>query len=518
MRVRYSNAHVWLPNGEIADSLVVEDGLFALDDGRVDTEIDCGGNTIWPAFVDSHAHPLLGGRELLGPQIAQLDSVESICAEISHWLANQVEFEGWLVCGAYDRSLVAEGRFRAEWLDAVSTEIPIVVHANDHHSIWVNSKALELAGVTRVPEELQGFIDHEAFKPTGVLREDKAKALILDRVMERASAAAEALVGAHQELASLGIVSVLDAWVDAAGAQTYLAVTISEQANKLLRTRLAYWIQPSSWNEDLISALAARDELAKSATEIRLTQAKFFIDGVFGSETALVKQPYRNGSFGYSPWHLQQLVEAITASVSVGLRPHLHAIGDQAVEIALTALASVAKTKGRFAATLVHAELLSGDQIRLIADLGLSVNLQPLWGRCDSMWQSTAEVLGERANDLYRTRDLLDAGVQLGFGSDWPVSDANPLAGIFTAVTRRVDLDAPSQNKDQAISIQEAISTYTLGSSEQIGLPNCGSITVGMRADFIVIDGNLDSMTLADLPRLKVLETVSGGQRIFTRH
>jgi predicted amidohydrolase YtcJ len=518
VRVRYSNAHVWLPDGEIADSLVVEDGWITSSTGEVDSEIDCGGNTIWPAFVDGHAHPLLGGRELHGPQINNLDSIEAICATIRDWLEQQDDFQDWLVCGSYDRSLVSEGRFRAEWLDDVSRDIPIVVHANDHHSIWVNTRALELAGLDLVPEHLEGFIDHVNFRPTGVLREDKAKALVLARVVERPGLDTAALLAAHLKLASLGITSVLDAWVDADGAQTYLNALASANGNKILQTRLAYWLQRATWKDDLNSALAYRDEFGECVQDVRLTQAKFFIDGVFGSETALVKHPYQDGSFGYSPWQATELREAIQACVQVGLRPHLHVIGDQAVEMALAAVEHVARVQGWFESTLVHAELLQDEQILKIESLGLSVNLQPLWGRCDSMWNSTAAVLGERAHALYRTKDLIYAGVQLGFGSDWPVSDANPFAGIFTAVTRRKAIGEQPQNESQAIQIQQAIDAYTQGSAHQIGLQNRGTLTVGMRADFIVIEGNVLETSIAEFPNLQVLETVSGGQSIFARH
>lgn len=520
MRLRFSNARVWQQDGSFATQLTLEDGIVVANEAPVAEEIDCNGGAIWPAFVDAHAHPFLAGRELHGVNLDSCDGIDEIVRRLTRWLEENPNFDGWLVAGAYDRSLAPGGRFRKEWLDQVSSKIPIVLHANDHHSIWVNSAALSESGLDNVPSELLDFIDNENGTPTGVLRESHAKDLVLRELPPNPIADAEGLVLAHKKLASLGVIAVIEAWADEPTIAAYQRVLESGESDSLLRTDIAYWIQPHNWESDIALALKHQSQFAsyKKGPGVRLSQAKYFIDGVFGSATAAVREEYCSGGNGQTVWRPQDLESSIAFAVKTGLKPHLHAIGDAAVDISLDALETVAATSGEFSATIVHAELLHDDQIRRIANGGWQVNLQPLWGRPDAMWRSSKEQLGERANDLYRARSLLESGVQLAFGSDWPVSDPNPLLGLFTAVFRSLPGNPEArQNPNQSITLEHALEAYTSAGQSQLSV-ELGGLKIGEKASFVRLDIDPSTRGLESLAQAKVLETFSGGRRIFARH
>ncbi|MEY3663119.1 MAG: hypothetical protein RI919_635, partial [Actinomycetota bacterium] len=247
---------------------------------------------------------------------------------------------------------------------------------------------------------------------------------------------------------------------------------------------------------------------------------KFFLDGVFGSATASVSQAYEStGEFGNPVWTRENLLEATLAASRAGFQLHLHAIGDAASTLALDAVEHCTNELGALPLPVVmaHLELVHDQDVNRFAKLAVVANFQPLWGRPDGMLNSCRPHLGARVEELYRIRDVVDAGATISFGSDWPVSDPNPLLGAFTAVKRQVPGEVGQHNAKQAITLEQALAAYTAASSAQIGIANRGSLLPGNAADFVVLDADpFEDATL--LPSIQVLKTISGGQTLFTRH
>jgi len=475
--------------------LTIANGLVISNDSSADEEVDCEGRAILPAFIDGHSHPSIVAKSALGPEVTDCKSVAEVVRSVRDWIDLNPNAK-WAVGGSYDRSLADGGRFLATWLDEASTEVAIVLHASDQHTIWANSEAVRQAGIADLDVLPEGVETSADGRPTGMFYEAAAKALVLKHVPE---ASIEDLTASLQVqlklLSSLGIVATLDAWGDATSAKLF------ERVRSEVEVRQAVAVSPEDWGNHLGAQTA-----------------KFFVDGVLGAQTALVTQGYvSDHSHGSAFWQQAALEEALTAFDSYGARLHVHAIGDGAVEMVLDALERIGPTT--HPASIAHAELLLDNQIQRIAKLGVYVCAQPLWARVDSLSVGALANLGpERSKMLYRHRDLLDAGGRLSFGSDWPVSSPDPLRGIFTAVYRREPDSDQTLNMKQAITLDEAIRCYTETSAKQIGLSRSARLEPGEPADFVVLSANPFEDNGASLPAMHVTQLLSGGRTVFTRH
>ena len=487
-------------------------GILAFDDDALELAIEpeeLGGAFLTHAFMDGHAHPLFAGREHLGPDVTNAKSVAEIQETVSSWLsANQTPH--WAVGGAYDRSIVEGGVFLATWLDEVSPDRPVVLHGSDHHTLWANSEAMRLAGVLdSAPALSVGSIDVDGSgRPTGVFRETEAKELITNAIPALSTSdELKALAWAHAELASLGIAAAQDAWMDKGMVDVYLAA--ENLGDLVVRTNLAFWVRPESWREDAARFNAQRTTItALRSSKLTANTVKFFADGVFGSATASVKQPYDSsaGYLGDPVWSSDELNKAVAYFAAADYQIHIHAIGDAGVAAALDGIELAGCPAN---SVIAHTELVADEDIARFAKLGVIANFEPLWAREDGMLTSCLHHLGrERLDSMYQMRDILDSGAKISFGSDWPVSSPDPLIGLFTATHRALpETPEVSWTPAQRLTPTEALHAYTLAVAEQLALP-------ADTADLVILSGN---PLKANLLELKVLETIIGGQTVFAR-
>jgi predicted amidohydrolase YtcJ len=489
-----------------------ETGIVALDDDVFDLDVDIeelGTAFLTHAFMDGHAHPLFAGREELGPVVTGARTVQEVQTIVANWLKSN-QNPHWAVGGAYDRSIVEGGVFLASWLDEVSGDRPVVLHGSDHHTLWANSAAMRLAGVLEgAPTVSVGSIDTDASgRPTGVFRETEAKELITDAIPELTfENERKALVWAQNRLASLGISAVQDAWMDKGMVEVYLDAAKRDEL--IIRSNLAFWVRPESWREDAKLFLEQRS-MVTSLNHRLLTArtVKFFADGVFGSATASVKSPYESqpGYLGDPVWSDDELKAAVAYFAAADFQIHIHAIGDAGVASALDAIEAAGAPA---LSVIAHTELVAEEDIPRFAKLGVVANFEPLWAREDGMLTSCIHHLGrDRIDSMYRMRDLIDSGAKISFGSDWPVSDPDPILGIFTA-THRALPESPEKawTPEQRITAEEAINAYTVAVAEQLSLPK------GL-SDFVILSGNPLTEPILEL---NVLETIIGGQTVFAR-
>ena len=489
-----------------------ETGIIAFDDEALELDVELeelGESFLTHAFMDGHAHPLFAGREHLGPDVTNAKSVAEMQQIVAAWLAaNQSPI--WAVGGAYDRSIVDGGVFLASWLDEVAPDRPVVLHGSDHHTLWANSEAMSLAGVlSEAPSLSVGSIDIDASgRPTGVFRETEAKELITNAIPELSMTdQLKALTWAHAELASLGISAVQDAWMDKGMVEVYLAA--EELGELVLRTNLAFWVRPDSWRVDAKRFIAERTRItALRSAKLSARTVKFFADGVFGSATASVKKPYDSstGYLGDPVWSSEELNTAVAHFAAADFQIHIHAIGDAGVAMALDAIERAGCPAN---SVIAHTELVAEEDIPRFAQLGVIANFEPLWAREDGMLTSCLHHLGrERLDSMYRMRDILDSGAKISFGSDWPVSNPDPLLGLFTATHRALpETPAVSWTPQQRITEQEALHAYTLAVAQQLELTQDSS-------DLVILSGNPLTANVLDI---KVLETIIGGQTVFAR-
>ncbi|OIQ75631.1 N-substituted formamide deformylase precursor [mine drainage metagenome] len=435
----------------------------------------------------------------------------------------------WIVGGTYDRTLGINGTFDAAWLDAAVADRPIVLHAADHHTIWVNSEAMRRAGVTRAtPDCITGIIERFSDgEPRGTFREWDATNLILSKVPPRSLAdEIDALGAASMRMAASGITWWQDAWIDPGMAEIYLATS---KAGALKQdVDLAFRADPNTWEADLKYFLAMREEIANADIPNRITcrTIKFFTDGIVEGGTALLLEPYLDEPqyHGMPVWGREQLFKAVNQADAAGFQLHIHAIGDGGVRLALDAIENVIMVnppRDR-RPVVAHIQLLTEEDLPRFAFLGVIANFTPVWTCLDSEQDvlCTPRIGQVRSDQQYRMRSLLDSGARLSFGSDWPVSTPSPFEGLPTAVHRRNAKGEPAEGwlMHEAITLDEALAAYTSGVAFQAGYENeWGSLADGMSANFLVLAQDPRQTAIDQIANLAIEATYLRGQAIFQR-
>ncbi|WP_345062448.1 amidohydrolase [Leifsonia kafniensis] len=533
----FVNGTVWL-GSEHSDeaSLLVVDGQIA----AVGTEalelseaaatagsveiVDLDGGFLMPSFGDGHAHPLLGGLEDCGPAVRACRSIDEIVAEVRRYAAAHPEAE-WIVGASYDGSLAPNGLFDARWLDEAVPDRPVMLRAWDYHTVWVNSKALELAGIeAATPEPVLGEIPRRADgSPLGTLREWGAIDLVTavcpaysldDRV--------DALGRATAHYARLGVTWVQDAWVEPADVDTYLEAAARGELST--RINLALLADPRHFPDSLPGMLEARRRVEELGHPLLTAHSvKFFADGVVENETGALLEPYCTGlhDHGMLVWTPEKLAEAVTAVDAAGFQAHIHAIGDAAVRCALDAIEHADRVNGPAdrRAVIAHVQLATGDDLERFARLGVIATMQPLWAQLDDlMTKLTLPRLGqERSARQYAMRTLEGLGAPLAFGSDWPVSSAAPLEGIAVAVSRTTGEGEPAGGwiPSETLSIETALAAYSSGVATQAFAGRndtaWGQIEVGASADLVWLENDPRTVAAASVPAIGIRATYLAG-------
>jgi predicted amidohydrolase YtcJ len=510
MRVRYRNANLWI--GDESEpgmkSFDVIDGYIASADevSVADHTLDLAGAFVMPAFRDGHCHPLFAGREHVGPDVTDAKSVAQIQQIIVDYAKTNPDV-AWIDGAAYDRSIPA--KFHRFELDDAIRDLPVVLHGADHHTLWVNTRALELCGLLEtIPKLSVGSVDLDNDGvPTGILREWEAMQLVLSHIPSLSlDAELDCLDWAQRELLSTGVVEVQDAWIDPGMTEIYLE---SARQNRLrVRTNLAFRADPVTWESDFEYFTRMRDAVTTlNHPNLKSNAIKFFIDGVLGSSTASLLEPYVNGphshQHGEQVWPINELLRAASRANELGYQLHLHAIGDAAVRTALDVIERIRPT---LQAVIAHTELVSDDDVARFKTLDVTANFEPLWAREDGQLLSCVPQVGRsRIDKMYRMRDLADAGARLSFGSDWPVSSPNALHGLATAVTRSLPGQA-GWSLNQALTAREALQAYTRGVAAQMSnSERDGLLLDGAVAEFVVLSHNPLTCSKEALHDLKVL-------------
>ena len=399
-----------------------------------DRVIDLAGAFIMPAFADGHAHPLFAGRESQGPKVNGLQSVAEIIAEVKRF-AELNPNSKWIVGGAYEAAIVERGDFDANWLDEALSDRPVILHAVDHHTIWVNSKALEIAGINaNTPNPDGGTIARrEDGSPKGTLREPISFDLILKHApADSVESDLEAIKYACKELISAGVTTATECWVEPPMAEAYIAAAKSGALT--IDMHLAFLVTPQNWQEQVAYIQELRAQISKlpEPNRLKANTIKFLTDGALSSGTAAMIDPYLDDptSTGLKIWDDANLIAALGAYDLLNFQLHIHAIGDGAINQSLNAIEEVVKTNPNWdrRSVIVHAQLIAPTDLARFKELDIITNFQPLWSYLDPMNKELIEprIGSERHNRQYQLRTLLDLETRISFGSDWPVTSHKP--------------------------------------------------------------------------------------------
>ena len=480
------------------------------------TLIDAKGNTLLPGLIDAHGH-VIG----LGDNLSQLDvrgakSVAEITTKLEQFAKNK---QGWILGRGWNQELWSDTRFpTAKDLDKVVNDRPVVLSRVDSHAIWVNSKALELAGITAATQAPDGgeIIKDEFGNPTGIFV-DKAETLITQHMSAPSKQAiSDSLDAAGAHLLSLGITSTHDAGIDKTTWEVYKER--SEQGN--LPLRIVAMLSAAS--PDLKHMLkAGRYQDAASFMSIR--SVKVYADGALGSRGAALIDDYadRKNHHGLMLETQAKLEELFTLSFKSGFSANTHAIGDKANKVVLDAYQNVFKQTGGMLLRnrIEHAQIVTPDDIPRFKALKIIPSMQPVHATSD-MHMAQQRLTDNQLQGAYAWQTFLKQGSVIAAGSDYPVELANPFDGLYSAITRMDHNMLPENGwrASEVLSREQALRAFTLGGAYAAHQEfKIGSLENGKWADFILIDKDYFKAPVDEIYKTQVLQTWVAGELRFKK-
>ncbi|MCF0120028.1 MAG: amidohydrolase [Oscillospiraceae bacterium] len=531
--------------GSFAEAMAIAGGrIIAV--GRVedfnaligeDTRIIEKSGLIIPGMTEGHAHVTCSSEMVFGVGLGHETDYTKYLDTIREYVESHPE-DRVINGSGYDNGVFPEGGPTAEMLDSVCPDRPVIIVASDHHSRWVNSLVLKLIDADSVTDPVanEGIARYPDGRATGWLKEAAAMKLVRDVVVPMTDAQYGRAIDYYQDIAlENGVTIAFEPMFDA--ADDYLARVggykyLDDRDGLKLTFRLGYTLNPfEDIEQDYREMLEYRD-LVKDCKKVALTNAKFFVDGVVECHTALLREPYSDGSNTCGdPMITQEMFnDYALRAMRDGFDLHTHIIGDGAADIALEAY-ETAQTrytaefgKRDFRNSLTHLQLLWQDQIDRMAKNNIHATANPYWHTSNPIYYNELELpyLGEyRAANEYPLKSLLDAGITVSQASDFPVTvPPRSMDSLHVMVNRtepgRSDL-APL-NPKEIISVKDALDILTIGGAYQLRLDDRkGSLEPGKDADFAVLTDDVFEMQPQDLYKCDVAETWIGGVCLYTR-
>jgi predicted amidohydrolase YtcJ len=433
----------------------------------------------------------------------------------------------WIVGGGWSMESFPGGVPDKALIDRVVPDRPVYLINRDHHAAWVNSRALELAGITAdTPDPVSGRIDRGPDgAPVGALQEGA-----MDLVQVPHTTPEERLAGllrAQSLLHELGITAWQDAMVCATNGYDDISDAYLEAARTGALTATvvgALWWDRERGAEQIPELIDKRTTF--TVGRLRCTSVKLMLDGIAENFTAAMTEPYRDAcggatmNRGMSFIDPDELPAYVIGLERKGFHPHFHALGDRAVRDALNAIEASRRANGHLDTRphLAHLQVVHPADVPRFARLGATANMQPYWAAHEpQMDELTIPFLEPAlAGWQYPFGDLHRAGARLAGGSDWPVTTPDPLQGIHVAVNRvHHGDDATGFLPDQALTAGTAIAAYTEGSAYVNHLDDTGRLRPGFRADLVVLDRDVLAAPAAEIGDASVALTFVGGKRVY---
>lgn len=503
-----------------------QDGADAYDGPETDV-VDLDGGMLLPGFHDSHVHIL---TEVLSDEECDLLRIPTE-TEVAQRLKDCAQEEGhaderWITGGGWGEWLWPEANPQKGLLDALFPDRPVYLVSSFGHAAWVNSMALEIAGIDAETEDPEAGIierDPETGEPSGTLRET-AMALVskkippfsLEQRMKRVRAG---IALSH----SVGITAVIEPGVGPEHLEQLLAVADAGDFD----IRAVASLSPIGWHagvfgEEVFEFIAGRDEWRRP--NINVDSVKIYMDGVIEYGTSPLLEPYEDAEYGSGDFFYEQesVDDYFTRLDALGVQIHVHAIGDAAIRRALDGFEAMRGTNGMSdnRHQIVHLQLIHEDDRPRFAELNVAAVFQSLWAYPDpAAMELDVPMLGkERTWQMYPIASVQASGGRIVGGSDYFVTDLNPLLAIETAITRQNPWtnEGAVLNAEQGVDLETMIAAYTINGAYQMKLEDLqGSVEVGKRADFVVLDRNLFEIPASEISDAQVTMTIFDGRTIY---
>jgi predicted amidohydrolase YtcJ len=521
------NARVYTMDREVphANAIAIRDGRIVAVGSKEDVgllpggvrRIDAGGRAVIPGLIDAHIHFLDYARSLSKIELDGVASKEKALALVAG-RAKELGPGKWVLGGGWNNNQWGSPEYPTRHdLDRVAPENPVLLTRKDMHSCWVNSLALQRAGVTRdTPDPPGAAIGRDAEgEPDGMLYESAVR-LAHGAVDEASEDAITAMTRGFGMLVSMGLVG----FHDCEGPEAFSAFQALDADDELpmrVVILLAYYRLEESIRVGLRTGFGS--------DRLRTGPVKIFSDGSLGSSTAQMLEPFEgqphNRGIGTIPQ--EELEEAVSRAARAGIPSAIHAIGDAANRRVLDAFERAWEELGvEYGAVagknrIEHAQLLHPDDIPRFAALGVVASMQPIHATSDM--HAADRLWGGRSRYGYAWRSVLDAGGLLAFGSDAPVETPNPFAGIHAAVTRQDAHDEPPGGwyPEERLTVEEAVRAYAEGAARSCPyLPGVtGALTPGSVADLLVLDRDIFSISPQEIRHAKPLLTMVDGEAVY---
>ena len=526
-----SNARIYTMDDQepVVSALVIESGkiICSGDQETIITQYqdsstlhDLEGRTVIPGLVDAHIH--------LQHYALSLQSIECETSTREECLQNVAEKVSgaasgdWIQGHGWNQNNWPEGFGDASLLDSIVPDNPVYLTAKSLHAAWVNSSALQKAGITAATTDppggqIQRYPDGTA---TGILFET-AMTLVSDLIPKTSvGQVSQAIEEAQTLLWELGITGVHDF-----DRRTCFAALQELHAEGKLKLRVTKSIPIETLQEAV--ELGLRTGFGDDF--LRIGSVKAFADGALGPLTAAMLQPYEGEpeNRGLLMLDAEELVEKGRNAVENGLSLAVHAIGDFANHEVLHAYEQLRLHESRNSSGLrpnlrhriEHVQIIHPDDLPRLAELNLVASMQPIHATSD--YPTADRYWGARAKTAYAWNSLLEVGTRMAFGSDAPVESPNPFWGLHAAVTRRRADGSPGPAgwyPEQRISLIKAMQGFTSGAAFAAGMENrLGKLVPGYHADLLVLDQDLINIDLGSIRELQPVATMVAGEWVYRK-
>ncbi len=533
----YTNGSIFTVNKENdwVDAVAVKDGLIVYAGDRAGADaslngdyeiVDLKGKMMLPGFIDGHCHPVMAAHYLCGVYLQVEWDVKECIAEIKRFISENPNQDTYFGIG-YAEWLFDENGPKRELLDEICFDKPVMILGSSAHEAWVNTKTLELAGITeKTPDPIPGFHyfhrDKEG-KPTGHLLELGPQMMIMDKInfFDHEKIEAE-LLKASEEYAAMGVTSLCDMGAPEFAMKAYFETMPLLIENGSYKQRLVGCGRMITDKHEVEIILPRLNDYKETynTDNFRINFLKIINDGTLETRSAALSKPYDEDQSMVKPLFTEQeLSELGVQAAKSGLDVNVHAIGDEAISGTL-AMAKAIRRAGYEDCRIVnsHCDYVKDHELPLFGKYNVIANTTCVWhyGNPDM-----EKVIGDRQNHTFRLKSMITGGCRMGQGSDFPVDEfgREPLKGIEMGCTRQL-FDHPElpvlRPYEEKLSVDDGVASYTINNAYQMHMEDrLGSIEAGKYADLVILEKNIFDIPVSEIHNVKVCETIKEGKTIY---
>jgi len=522
------------------DAVAIKDGKFIhvgkqqhIDSyrGKHTEVIDLKGKMVLPGFVESHAHPLMGGAYINTLSLDTFSNPEIWVQQISDYAQENPDLEVIFGYGFLASAFGPEGA-TAKQIDSVVNDRPVFIMDEGFHGGWANSRAMEMLGINRDTQDpLPGFSYYKRDSngnPTGYFLENTASDAVNALGVINKESLTTGLIDVLKVMNGYGITTVFDAGaMEVDGLQVAVLNNIYDKGKFSVRMVASHFIGDESGLKTAVPKTIEKKNSTKHPM-YHINTLKIMIDGTIEGRTAGMFEDYQGepDNQGEIVFTQQQLTDLVSHATAANLDIHIHALGEKAIHQALNAIEAAKKSspESQTRHAICHVQVIKDEDIQRFYDLGVIAQSTPLWASFDDYGKQF--VSDDQFNRYFRFNSLKKAGVKLAFGSDFPATGAgalgiSPIYNIEIGHTRQWagEKDAPIQpNIEERLDIETLIKGYTIDGAYQLHMEDeIGSIKVGKMADLVVLDTNIFKVAPHEINQIKVIRTILGGKTVYQK-